>query len=321
LPFDLLVDAACLGASIPTSIAGISGELLLPTIQWVKDWDGDRPYLQGPELSDAGGARLKQTVEELHLWGSVDAWRTNARTVDSASLGAFLFRCMVAANDIQYSEYLYGRGHPQGVLVDKLYSEIDTWLDDLRSWLEIKTGQDLDPIDPLRTVIVPGDGCQLWTEEGDTTSLPASANHVNVIRYSASLNAASIGELKGAVNLVAKGTTPSAAHTLLRDARAAALRQSRRRALIDAGAAVELTLKVFNAVHTHVRFTKLETLGALVGSTKISRAAHLPANTFKDLVKVRNRAMHYNITPSPAETQVAVQLAQKIVQKLDPIPI
>ena len=74
-----------------------------------------------------------------------------------------------------------------------------------------------------------------------------------------------------------------------------------RRAVIDAGTAVELMLADFNRRVTKVATPPRPTLGWYVGQSAIAKAVGFPATTQQDLVDLRNDAVHHNKTPGPAE--------------------
>jgi hypothetical protein len=58
-----------------------------------------------------------------------------------------------------------------------------------------------------------------------------------------------------------------------------------------------------------------------VDQPRIAAAANLPANAKRDLVTVRNNAIHQNHVPNHQETIDALRLAQQIVSRLDALPV
>jgi hypothetical protein len=131
-------------------------------------------------------------------------------------------------------------------------------------------------------------------------------------------------QLRKAVELANARSRPSDAHILLRDARAAARRGSCRRAVIDAGGAVEMTLAAHNrrAVGVRPRPGVMPTLGWYVRQSKIIKATGLAERALlDDLVAPRNDAIHQNRAPSHADTRTALATAQAVLTALDPLPI
>lgn len=148
LPASLIFAGLCLGISAPVQIAGLKGELRLPSFKWRSD---SHPYIVPPsldELPSLAGRRLLdkgQRTDEPWFWGSVDSWSPKSREVNQADVGAFLLRFSdVIGQGLTYSEYLYGRGHPIGEPVERLYTEIDAWYETLRIWIRALTDQDAD---------------------------------------------------------------------------------------------------------------------------------------------------------------------------------
>jgi hypothetical protein len=226
----------------------------------------------------------------------------------------------VPAEDIIYSEYLYGRGHPQGDIVQALFSEIDLWFERVRTWVEAAVDQDADPDNPIATVTNPGQGLMVMTEDNGVISLPASALTIiaNLVQY----EAVKLPMLRKILNQANSGATPGDMHLLLKDSRAALRRNHFRRAVIDAGSATELALADFNNRLAHVPTgSRLPTLGWYVNQSAIAAGAGVPANTQTDLVRVRNNAIHQNRVPSRDETILALDLARHIVNQVDPLAL
>jgi hypothetical protein len=114
---------------------------------------------------------------------------------------------------------------------------------------------------------------------------------------------------------------PEDAHLLLREGWAALRRSRLQGAVIDAGAAVELTLADFNRTVTKVNPPKAPTLGWYISQPALVAGASLPSNIKADLVDVRNAAIHRNSTPSHAKARVALEMAKGLVKRLKPLPI
>ena len=310
LPATISVTPGCLGKQLAITISGVSGRATLPNARW----DEERPVLVAPEFDPSVARAFQHRIDHepdpwvrWNFWGSVSSWNPGKRTLLSVHLGAILLRIQAPSVDVEYWESTYGRGQVKGPHVEGLYSGIDGWFDRLRAWIEAAVDQDVDPENSLPAVRTPGRGLMLATNEGGVVSFPSSAHGSNI--YAFRHQAINLPRLRHAVKATNTGEMPSDAHFLLRDARAALRRGGFRRAVIDAGSAVELTLASFNRTTTRVNTGGRATLGWYVDQPRIAAAASLPANLKHDLVTVRNHAIHQNRVPSHHETLQALSLA------------
>jgi hypothetical protein len=322
LPSSLGVTVGCLSKSFSVEIGGLPGSARTPG--W--SWDGDRPVVVAPDfdsrISHAFAHRIEQERDpwiRWNYWGSVSSWNAEKRTLGGVHLGALLIEFPVLAADVTYSETLHGRGQAQGPTIDALYTSIDLWFDLVRAWIETAVDQDADPENPLRGVITPGSGLMVSINDAEVVSTPTAANRGIV--FSREQEAVNLPRLRKVIKQANAGTTPSDAHLLLRDGRAALRRGGYRRAVIDAGGAVELTLATFNQTTTQVNTGGRATLGWYVDQPTIAARANLPANLKQDLVVLRNNAIHQNHIPSRSETLEALRLAKEVVDGLDPLPV
>jgi len=320
LPASLRVAASCLGKRFAVTVGHQPATLVTPAIVWADD----RPSIVAPtsrvldqslliHMAEAG----KEGWERWETWGSVSQWNPEKRVAMHVRIGSVLLELTLDSKGMAYSDYLYGRGHPTGPQVDRLFATIDEWFQDLRTWIEVAVDQDINPAHPITHVSVLGSGLQLVTVEDATTSLPARAHMVNVFGDSSEeVN------LRTFLKILAKlraSEVPSDAHLLLRDARADLRRGRYRKAVIDAGSAVELTLADVNRRGPNVNTGSRPTLGWFVDQPAVAAAAALPASTKGDLVGLRNDAIHKNVVPSRVGAANAIALAKAIVDGADPL--
>lgn len=322
VPIGVMPD--CLGASFDIVIAGTSGRLTLPAPAWC----GDTPVLVRPTVPEALSEAIQRWVETddasapLTPWGFVISWHAETRELTGAGIAAAFLEFQVQAADITYLNYVHGRGEPRGDLIDSLFRDVDVWFDGLRTWIEVAVNQDVDPNHPISAGSEFGAGLILVTEDDGTLSLPVRAHEMNLTMSTEEL--VDLTQLRKAVELANARSRPSDAHILLRDARAAARRGSCRRAVIDAGGAVEMTLAAHNraAVGVKPRPGVMPTLGWYVRQPKIIKATGLAKQALlDDLVTPRNDAIHQNRAPSHAETRTALATAHRVLTALDPLPI
>lgn len=319
LPASLTVSEGCLGKRIKIAVGGLSGKARLPKL----DWSGEDPCLVMPDLPPAIKDRAERYItamdEGWRYWGGVGSWNQQRRSISGAYIEAVGVEFKVPLHSITYSGYTHGRGQPQGPVIDGLFSEIDSWFDRVRTWVEAAIDQDADPHYPINSAMSPGRGLMLMTEEDGAASLPASSSTIYVTMTRCDVITLPI--LYRVIRQANEGAAPSDPHLLLRDSRAALRRDHLRRAVIDAGSAVELALADFNSrvIHVSPARGRLPTLGWYVKQAAIAAGAGVPTNTQVDLVNVRNDAIHQNRVPSRDETILALGLSKGIVDRVDPL--
>jgi hypothetical protein len=120
LPASLTFKGSCLGSSAPVQIAGLDGEVHLP------DFDvGSAPeaYIV-PSICNEFPPLAKRYLLDNDPqanplpWGIVERWDTVTQEIIAAEVSTLLLRFEgVQAKDINYSNYLHGRGHPIGGVI------------------------------------------------------------------------------------------------------------------------------------------------------------------------------------------------------------
>lgn len=322
LPAQLRVTASCLGKRFATAIGDRPVTLATPQLRWTKD----RPSVIAP-VSKAIDSKLlshmaesgKEGWEKWDAWGSIGQWNVTKGVATDVAISSVLFEFKLDAQAISYSDYMHGRGHPEGAELDALFSNVGDWFESLRTWIEVAVDQDIDPLSPVSRISVPGDGLQVVTVEGSTSSLPARPSTISIMEDPAErLNLQSFRRVLAKMRMSSR---PSDAHLLLRDARADLRRGRLRKAVIDAGSAVELTLADVNRRGPQVNTGRRPTLGWFVDQPAIAAAGGLPANTKSDLVGVRNDAIHHNVVPSRSAAHGAISLAKSILDTADPLGV
>lgn len=323
LPAALEVTESCFAESFQTKVGSLDLTITLPYIEW----NGDEPRITAPPIDAAIQQQLKPYIESAirarggwHYWGHVSGYNSSKRKIMRAHLGAILLEFKCGPTSVTYSDYLYGRGHPESVEIRGLFESIDVWFAQVRTWVEATLDQDADPFHSLLAPTVQGAGLHILTVEGKTISLPVSS--FNITATLSAYEPVSLSLLGKIIKLVSAGVTPSDAHLLLRDSRAELRRGRYRRAVIDAGSATEITLADFNNRVTHVTTPpRGATLGWYTNQPMIAAQANLPANITTDLVDIRNNAIHRNRMPTREEAITAIELAKQLVDQLDPLPL
>jgi hypothetical protein len=323
------VAESCLGRSFPVRIGRQRGSLTLPALAWGQGrWGKDAPSLIAP-TADLGPAvdsrieRIAARVEEQNpgvfdYWGMIGGHWPKRRRITGAFVEAALLSFVVPASGLTYSEYLHGLGAPHGPHVSALFNEIDHWFDVLRTWTELFADQDLDSDHPLRNGGRAGAGLRLLTFDGTEVSLDTENNEISVVARE--VKPLSLRPLEQAIRRANADEMPSDAWLLVRDAYGSHRRLRYRRAVIEAGTAVELTLADFNN-----RVTKIKENGPFPPTlgwyaSKLKTSAKLPPRLSTDLVHLRNSAIHENRTPTLAQSWTALSLARQVLELHDPLP-
>lgn len=314
LPAAIALTAGAFGGNVRVKIGGVAGSLLLPRLAW----EGDRPVVMAPERLPHGGLDSERWAARIVSWGRVSSWNPSRRTVAIARAHAVGFRFRVGRDEIKYSEYLFGRGHPVGNPIDLIFEGIDSWFDRFRTWLEVMTEQDLDHRALVGSGWVRGSGLELLTLDDGKASLPAFANSVVVTLDRTT--PASLHVVRAASQFASDSATPPEDHLLLRDARAAARRGDFRRAVIEAASALEIALAEFNDEHVRVTPPKRPMLGWYVTNSDIAAAARLPDDLKQSVVDVRNEAIHEGRAPSLAVAQRAINVVASVLRTISPLP-
>jgi hypothetical protein len=322
LPASLGLTASCFGKSVPVKIGDVKGVATLPTIEWPKEVPRVIAPALDPKLKRYVGHYIYSSDDGRdgeYFWGSVSGWNPKKGRIIRAHLGAVLIKFDVPSDSVTYTEFLHGRGHPQSNQIESLFRDADGWFDRVRTWVEAAVDQDANPDTPLPQLHIPGNNLHILTVEDDLVSLPATAHHITITADSS--ESLGLTKFRKAVMHSNSGRLPSDAHVLLLDGRAAFRRKHHRRAVIDAGSAVEIALADFNRRVTGVNMGSKPTLGNYVNQPRIAAQAGLSANINLDLVTLRNDAIHQNKTPSREETLLALSLGKETIDHVDPLPL
>jgi hypothetical protein len=326
LPASIGVSKGCLGKSFPITIASRHGKATLPIVDWNSGrWGKGNPVLAAP-VTGLGATPDKQLLRFTSnrekgepgrgdFWGQVSAWRAKPQTVSTAFVRAVWLQFRVRATDPLRSPQSNDATSPRESAYAEVYGDMDRWFEALRTWLELISDQDLDPQHPLPTGHSPGSGLSLFSFDQAQLDYFLGVRTISSIAHM--VTPLTVGRLRLGFRQANMNVAPSDARLLLRDAYAETRRGRTRRAVIDAGSAVELTLADF-AARGSVTMPPKPTLGVYVKA--LQARASLPANTQVALVDVRNAAIHENHTPTNADSHTALEVASVVLNKLDPLP-
>jgi hypothetical protein len=211
------------------------------------------------------------------------------------------------------------RGHQVGgEPVAAIIENIDQLFDRLCHWLYVLTGQSLDPRNPDPKVISRrSKNIIVAAATEHEVSAVSSGNPTLKVRYdppsSASERVVNLKVLDAAILGAGSATAPPMMHELLSAARIAARRGDSRRAMIDAGTAVEAALSQLLRLPAN----HSQTLGSLTQQA-IRDQLPIPVDIKPSLVLPRNDAVHRGlVTPRPVSLR-ALEIAEEIVALADP---
>ncbi|MER7403073.1 hypothetical protein ABT373_11440 [Streptomyces sp. NPDC000070] len=337
LPASLTFAGECLGSSVPVCIAGIGGKVYLPLLHAA----GDYPSLVHPSLDDLPGhvetLLLRRGERDHWFWGTVRSWNSVSQEVNRAEVSVLLFRFEgLSSREIQYGDYLHGRGYPTGNPVDQIFQEIDSWFEALRLWVRALTAQHVDQQVDAKSITVTAQGLEVLTVEGNTVSLPRTPSSVTVRVMD--FDPLDLKTWRRALNLVSQGATPPIEYSLVGSARVELRLGQHRRAVVDAAMAVELVLTRFLNANISALLPGLkttlsgneQTLGWLIKTmpkTKALPAAtssilnQLPADCESGLLVTRNDVVHRNKDVTYVDASRAVEIAASVVKLVNPLPI
>lgn len=289
LPVPIWVTSSTLGKRFASGRGGVEWDVMMPA---------DQPPHGAPPAIDGIEARPDLTEEDTE-WASDQYGGFVPESLRPAVLLIRVGLTNVTAPPHPYRSW----AGPDDQLVDV----VDAWFDSLRTWVEVVTGQDLDPRHRVYAAEAVGSGLTFIDPPHDgalgMTITTPSVRPVRAIEWA------------GILSRVRADTEPPLEEVLSRDARAAQARGSNRRAIIDAATALEIVL----GRHVRQRAEQLpdRQRGRLTDRTAlgdyiaIAKASGLDLavsfDALEQLKTMRNSAAHRGEAPGSWETAQAVQ--------------
>lgn len=289
LPVPIWVSCAALSGTYPSGYGRVQFDVVMPQ---------DRAPVGGPPVID--GVETTQPLD-----GELVAWTTEyaADVPEEFQPATALLRIVITAVEAPTDTARSWRGPDQ-----QLGEIIKFWFDQVRSWVEICTGQDLDPGHRVYDAETVGAGLTFIAppREGDL-GLQLTTRHIQPV---------TAAEWQLILAAVRDGKEPPLERLLIRDANAAFARRFYRRAIIDAAAALEITLvRILDEriedlpVPQRKRLEGGATLGSSIDIAKVSGFEfEVPFEDLKRLNKARNDAVHRAQAPDYFETLILLQV-------------
>jgi len=190
---------------------------------------------------------------------------------------------------------------------------IDAWFDALRTWVEVTTGQDVDPNHKVYDATVYGANLRFIRPVREAGPVGISVMTPRVLPMTHT-------GWRDALSAVASGEEPPLEEMLSRDARSAFARNQPRRAVSDAASAAEIVLLDVIRKNVQVsdlpdrrskkKFEDLENLplGGLVSLAQLAGLdLRLKLSSLSELSQIRNAAIHRGQVPDHATASRVVQ--------------
>jgi hypothetical protein len=289
LPVHIWMTCDALGTTYPTGYGDLRFKVVMPEA---------RPPVGGPP--DLPGIVQEESASAQVVW----AQEYGAFISDSLRPATALHR--VVLTEVDGPSY---DGHRSWFTPEHQLAEyINPWFDDVRTWAEVVTGQDLDPNHRVYDAESVGAGLT-FIEPPHNGALGLQIMTPHVIPLRAQEWAAILG-------FVRDGEEPPLEEVLSRDARAAQRRNANRRAIIEAATALEVVLgRHIRALADQLpanqrgRINERTALGDYIA---IAEQSHLqlavPVDRLRWLKQLRNDAAHRGAAPGSWEAADAVQV-------------
>lgn len=289
LPVHIWVMCDALDTTYPAGYGNLRFNVAMPE---------DRPPAGGPPDVPGIAPRFELMGEQI-VW----AQEYSAHIPESLRPATALHR--VAVTEVDGPSY----DHRSWFTPEHQLAEyVNRWFDDVRTWVEVVTGQDLDPNHRLYDAEAVGTGLT-FIEPPHDGALGLKITTPRVLP----LRAQDWADILG---FVRDGKEPPLEEVLSRDARAAQRRNANRRAIIDAATALEIVLaRHIRSLADQLPETQRRRINerAALGEY-ISIAEHsdlqlaVPVDRLRRLNKLRNDAAHRGAAPGQWEAGDAVQV-------------
>lgn len=291
LPVPIWVSRAVLGETYPSGYGKLRFDVAMPE---------DQPPAGGAPAIDGVTFPAESPDGELLPWTTEYA----ANIPESLQPATALNRIVITAVEAPSDPVRSWRGPDQ-----QLGELVGFWFDRVRTWTEILTGQDLDPGHRVYDAETVGAGLTFVAppHEGDL-GLRLTTRHIRPV---------SADEWQWILDAVRDDVEPPVVELLIRDARAAFARGFYRRAIIDAAAAVEISLvRTLDAKIEEIpekqrgRLDKRPSLGVYISVAEISGVEFdVTFGDLRRLVDSRNDAAHRAQAPDYLATHDLLRIA------------
>lgn len=294
LPVPIWVSCGALGQTFRSGIGSLRFDVAMP-----KD---EQPVGAAPEVK--GASFPEQPDGEILAWTTEYAGFIPEDMQPATALRRIVITAVQAPVDPDKS--WRGPDHQLGELVGY-------WFDQVRTWAEIYTGQDLDPDHRVYTATSVGAGLAFVA--------PPNDGALGVQLTTPRIQPVSAEDWRKILAAVRDGVEPPVEFLLHRDARAMLSRRFYRRAVIDAATAAEIVL--FRSVkqqsaslpeNQRNRLDERATLGKLISIAETSGLSFaVTFDELKELNRLRIAAVHLAQAPGYFETYALLDISNRFI--------
>lgn len=223
-----------------------------------------------------------------------------------------------------------GKSMPIADVAKECIDHMGSWCKRLTSWIEVITKDDLNPAHPVRAAIDP----ERWTTTAWITSSRGKPkyDYINppaILIGSVGKHAMGPDHWQAAVRGANGNAEPSEVHLLLRDARAASLRDHGRMAILALATAVELIVEpalrrllaksltqkqIDSVLSKEWQFSKRRALMAKNGMW-------LPPDLQSKVMNLRNKVVHENAAVTKAQAATAIEIVEQLASRYTPLKL
>jgi hypothetical protein len=321
-PVSIEVRSEILGTRVWINVEHHRAQLCFPGL----GPESDRPFaeLEAPQVKGAGfllrvHEAQAQNERDRVRWGSPWMWKNDQ--VHVASISHAVLRVPV---DKPLDKRLVAR------IGEQILKSFADWFELFQTWVEVLTGQDLDPRHPIRLTRTDAVGLtHAWVaDEGS----PRRYSYVNP-RLTAVIGSEETAltreQLRLSVRAASSGTTLAPERLLIRDAWAALRRDNYRNAVIDAATAVEAVVtsqldRRLRRVHpTLVVRELLRQTRPIKARISLARrlGTKLPDELYDSVMKPRNETLHENVPLTRDRAYTALKTATDVISTHVPLPL
>lgn len=199
----------------------------------------------------------------------------------------------------------------------QLTEVIGIWFDEVRTWVEVLTGQDLDPNHRLYSAVDLG---------ADLSFIePSHEGPVGLRLTTEVVRPVTNSEWRVILDKVNQAARPPLEHILLRDANNAYRRVDFRRSLVDTGTALEIVLKraleqweVRNPSYNGKPIKSIRMLGKILEKIdELQIEVGASVDRLRTVVDLRNDAVHEGKEPSSLCAASAISIVRNVVHEID----
>ena len=327
-PIALGIQNQALGLRCSIALGNVNGSLYLPRPN-LPAVGSDLSFrrLNPPAVRNiAFAARMHDHSEqpaENFSWGGYSSW--NPKDLANSAVAFVEFAALA------FPAKQKGRWATFDDITSQFGQHFDACCSRLVDWIEVQTHADLDSTQPFERVSVgPKWSTAAWTYRDAGKNEHEYPNYtINVMGASLQERALDKRQWSNAVRGANRSLRPPEIHLLLRDARAAQLRSSGRRAVLDAATAVDLIvgpalrsmLLKRNAPAFVERLLKQEWQFKRRMELMHSLGMFVPPGLSVDVMELRNKVIHGNKPVSHAQAHKAVEIAQALAEHYTPLGV